>query len=328
MSVLAFTNGVEDYSPIWSFQSKIFDGRKSRSPSDSNGLRVAIMIISSKQSNEERIPNLMEVWGRKMMKHPLVADLTFITIDVPGFDGIPHAQIPEKYADLYKRTRHYGWMKVNAKLVIKTAYTMRYCVDNTDADWCIRAMDDTFLPEEGFWNMIKSLREKGNPREVPLAAGNCIVGGNFGFYLQGGSGWVFSRKAAEMMVEREEKWITSIRNQEDYHIGSIIKEIGISQTGAEVDYGGVSGHFMPKERYETFSWENVSTCPESLPPEQACNHQLHPYRNMGMLHSWDVHLTHSDWVEWLKKVPEDAMIYYTGGTMHLCRTRNATNQKM
>ena len=289
--------------------------------------RFAIFILTSGSTNYQRIPQLMNMWGYRMMNYSRVSDFKFLTIDVPGFEQFSSLSVPQSYRKLYKNLTKRPKRYYNFDLAIKDAWALLDCVKNTTAAWCFRLMDDTYVNPEGFKMFVENLDTLGDPWEKEIILGNCLARNRRKWFLQGGSGIVFSRRAAERFIEFHEEWITSLNIHEDGHITRIAERFGITSQSADSPF--FAGHFLDPGVWQNFSWNSPTDfpiCPEVVGTERHCNHHLIPYHNVAFLHCIPAFMNQEAWQTWFKNVPRDAMMYFTGKTFQLCRARiNNTN---
>lgn len=86
-------------------------------------------------------------------------------------------------------------------ILAKFLFALRFFLYETDDEWFWRGTDDTVIDFHNFEKFIGLLYSEYDPKE-PIFLGNCIegiiTGHNFP-YLQGGSGVLMSRRAAELL---------------------------------------------------------------------------------------------------------------------------------
>ena len=274
--------------------------------------RISWYIISSRRSNK-RIRSLMSTWGEKIRNDTSTASFNFVSIESPGFEKYSSITVPkriEAFRPLMTRT---DWSDRHGFLVFKNAAILEHCVKNTSADWCMRCCDDLYVHMEGYKLFLRHLASLPDPRTVPMMFGNCLDLGEK-WFLQGGSGYVFSRKAVEMFLEFEDDWIINAYGSEDVHLARI--GIRLNITSAMADSTFFTGHFSSRD-YSGI-WNRCRECPERVEPEPYCNHSLIPLRNVAFFHDKAQRFTPEKWQSWLKNVPENAMMYYEQCSMRIC----------
>jgi hypothetical protein len=290
-----------------------FDGsRISRLP------KLGFFFLTSNITTRARVPGMMASWGDRIRHHPAVSDFVFASIEDPTFSYLPSADVFPHYAKLLTRLRHFSPSNIGVRLLVKDIFTIEYCVRNTSADWCFRLMDDLYVNEDAFDDFVHWIAARPNPRTTPYVIGNCLLTRQVGFYLQGGSGYAFSRFAAERLVEVYEEWLLGIDMWEDFYITKFIKSLGIRSQACDCPY--FSGHFIRWALWLRWKWTSrfVPQCPQKLQTEKYCAHRIVPVRKLVFIHSLLTFMTHERWVEGMKKVPENAMIYYNESAPIFC----------
>jgi hypothetical protein len=281
--------------------------------------KLAFVIITSHFS-EKRVRPLMQMWGNSVRRHRAISNFVFLSIESPAMKDLPSITVPAAYRGLYPKLRHHKPGHVSVQLVMKDAYVMEYCVKNTSADWCFRLMDDLYINEPGLDGFVEYLMALPDPRTTIMVLGNCMDTPSVKFYLQGGSGYAFSRRAAELMVERKDQWITSVQEWEDFHLTHFLTGVGL--TSQMIDSVYFTGHFIRWAWWGRFRWNNpidYPDCPAVLRREAQCNHQMFPYHKMVFIHALKDYMKQQNWREWFTKMPRDAVVYYIGTGIRICR---------
>lgn len=185
-------------------------------------------------------------------------------------------------------------------------------------------MDDTYVQLEKYEEFLDWLRRKPkNPTKEPMAFGNCLSWGPGTYYLQGGSGYIFSRKAAEKMIELEDWWIKTMDLAEDNHLWRFFQALNIS--GPETACPYFAGHFLPHKQYKIMLSKKLRlkrkwpTCPDNIEIQPECNQGLMPYQNVVFSHAWKPKMSHEEWRYWFTRIPNNAMFYFDRLDLKLCR---------
>lgn len=290
-----------------------------------NGIAVYVITCNSTKS---RMKGVMETWGPKLRNHPAVSYFSFITGSYENVFDIPYPIIKTSSDyDRFKRPANVSAELYSSwDLAPKDAFIMRHCAEQTNSSWCLRILDDTYVNMPAFENFVVWLSEQGNPRENPMAFGNCLNWWDH-WLLQGGSGWIFSRKAGEMFIESEDEWITSMKTFEDHHVVQFFDKIGWTSRQASCPY--FSGHFLEQDQFDSWKWSPTPNlympCPTRIQSESHCaNNRLIPFRSVAFLHSCQAKLTQYQWERWLSEVPEDTMFYNHLVSFTLCIGPNST----
>jgi hypothetical protein len=296
-----------------------FDLTQTRAPP-----RLCFVILSSNLT-KGRVRPMMEAWGNSVRYYPAISDFYFLSIEDPAMSDLPSIDLPPSYSDLYPKLVYLKPHEVSVQLVIKDAYAMEYCVTNTSADWCFRLMDDLYINEEGLDDFIEHLRTLPDPRTTAMVFGNCMDTKTVQFYLQGGSGYMFSRRAAELMVAQKNDWIVNVREWEDFHLTNFLTSLNL--TSQDVDSPYFTGHFIRWAWWDRFKWNNTEIdfpdCPDEIPEQRECSHRLFPYHKVVFVHALKAYMTEPRWQKWFAEAPRDAWLYYGGTGFNICRGKFA-----
>ena len=115
------------------------------------------------------------------------------------------------------------------KLCSKLYAALEYFIYNTNSGWFLRLCEDTAINLETFPLFLSELNENFNPYIDTVIQGACL-GKTNSTYIQGGSGFVFSRKAA-IDLFNDFSWFRSmffINKADDRVLGFYFQRIGLS----------------------------------------------------------------------------------------------------
>ena len=114
------------------------------------------------------------------------------------------------------------------KLISKLFAALKYFLEHSNAGWFLRICEDTVINLDTFPLFLKELNENFNPYQDFVIQGACLGKINT-TYLQGGSGFVFSRRAA-YQIYQDYSWfrmMTNINKADDRLLGYYLSKIGV-----------------------------------------------------------------------------------------------------
>jgi hypothetical protein len=104
----------------------------------------------------------------------------------------------------------------NDRQIIQRILALQYCINNSNCQWVMSIDDDYLINIENLEIMMLELNSNYNPFLQPVMKGFCINNLELKIsYLQGGSGYIFSRKACEIIFSRYEEFAWNFNNHED-----------------------------------------------------------------------------------------------------------------
>lgn len=159
----------------------------------------------------------------------------------------------------------------------------QYMIKHLEYDWYWSLTDDVYVDISALDNYITELLQIYDPRKDFVIAGQYMK--RIGYeYLQGGSGMIFSRKAAEIFVEKGEDWIKNVSLCDDCQIEYFFHSIGKKVISASSDRMFGSGlvfypilaNYFPKLMIpcKLYNYFGVKTVPINK------SIALHPVHNM------------------------------------------------
>ena len=112
---------------------------------------------------------------------------------------------PPRYRKLIEKYINKRGMFIHLDFVAKTWFCIKYILEKTNFDWFWRGTEDIFINWEKLDGYVRYLARTYNPRTDPIVLGHCIpkLPDQKSAWIQGGSGMLISRKAAELL----EPWL-------------------------------------------------------------------------------------------------------------------------
>ena len=168
----------------------------------------------------------------------------------PDYQKMRDRLINENEGDHYDRT-------------IKRVYSLEYFVKNTTFDWVALITDDVYVNLNNLKEFFDDLKTYGDPRTVPMVFGHCID--VRWVYLQGGSGYIVSRRAAELFVRFGKEHINARFEYDDIYFSRLLFKVGLNiyETSSDRiighDFLGVGTSSVVNKH-----WNNFPNCPNHL----------------------------------------------------------------
>jgi hypothetical protein len=153
-------------------------------------------------------------------------------------------------------------------LGLRDVSACRHFVAHSDALWFVRLVDDTCVNVAKLQTMFDSLRQVGDPRATAIIKGHCI---DYRPFLNGGSGFLFSRRAAELFAAEALEWFRQMRMPEDCHFGVFLERIGL--TPSEATSKSAVGHSWQPGDWEflrTRNYSIISVCSQERHWQISC----------------------------------------------------------
>lgn len=194
-----------------------------------------------------------------------------------------------------------------------------YFLKNTSCDFFINPCDDVFVDSERIGQLASILRSKYNTNEDMVMLGHCIfhcfVGGTF---LQGGAGYLMSRKMATKFVYFAEKWLKESTTYDDVEITRFLSYVNQTPKDcASHFFAGFGFHALKKHDYD----------PKILP---FCPNVTEPLCGTGVMKFEDVYIVHPDlplmkpslktWINF-KNMLKDKKYHFGWYSNRNCRTK-------
>jgi hypothetical protein len=178
------------------------------------------------------------------------------------------------------------WAWNRKPMVGKRILSAQYFYFNTTAMWYILMTDNAFLFLENLKEMLADLSRQWQPEEESVILGNCMSQGGRPPFLQGGTGWLMSRKAVGDFLKIAPVWFQETSTSEDVHFTAAMRQINLSVKEATSPY--FLGQYLYKDDYdlmEGFNFSKLYECPKvNRILCTACKPFVAPFRKIVFFH--------------------------------------------
>jgi hypothetical protein len=159
---------------------------------------------------------------------------------------------PDEFRDLILANPNPRYRPLS-DLASKFIFALRFFLLHTHHRWFWRGTDDAIINFAKLPNFVEFLDRTYNPLTETVILGNCI-GKDRESFLQGGSGWVLSRRAAERVEALRWAWVPRIDHADDVRFTRVLDRLNVSLANA------TSPFFLGHDLY--FNGETIAgDCP-------------------------------------------------------------------
>jgi hypothetical protein len=218
----------------------------------------------------------------------------------------------------------------DSDLAAKFVFALRFFLQNSDAGWFWRGTDDAVVHFQNLPNFVAYLDDKYDPLKEIVVLGNCIDrdeehGGRvYRGFLQGGSGWVLSRRAAELVERMGWTWVPEIDWADDVIFTRVLERLNLSV------FNGTSEFFLGHDAkdWDRFQIENpggLPVCPRAEERNAVrCRKFTSPLRDLVFWHrQWDQMGPRMDDAEAMFRAPPNVHFWMDASDTRLCLAENS-----
>jgi hypothetical protein len=192
-------------------------------------------------------------------------------------------------------------------LVAMDFFSLTYFLEQRTEPWFYRGICDSFLNLKRLPSFLSELTESFNPWTDSVVRGDCVVSRGI-LFLQGGSGFLCSRAAAQRMnniTQFLQLWV----GYEDATMGPFLKSVGISI------HDSCSGAFMGHGPDEVSDVDHAQRCPVRDLKRVPVPYHVERVRDLFAYHKQENSGHHLEnalpWAEWLFQAPESLRWFIT-----------------
>ncbi|KAK8895352.1 hypothetical protein M9Y10_023813 [Tritrichomonas musculus] len=135
-----------------------------------------------------------------------------------------------------------------------------YFLKNTTADFFINPTDDVFVDSSRINKLAYILGTQYNTNENDVVLGNCVLNcDKRKSSLQGGTGYIMTRKMAKKFVDFAAKWLQKTKVWDDYEFNDFLSSINQSPKTVACPYmAGLGFNGLDRK----FDFSSLTVCPE------------------------------------------------------------------
>jgi hypothetical protein len=244
---------------------------------DVNGLYMGVICVSA---DCERGKDLWAAWGERFVTESKNSVFRFVTALKDGDFWSPlhiKVRIP---ANESNSLRHIFYMNLES---------VQHFVSTTSLPWYVRTTYDCFCYLPNLWKWIAKLNEKYDPYREIVFKGQSIMSKDEFLFVHGGSGWLLSRRAAQRMIEVEDKLKQMYKNRyfgDDVAIRDFLQLMNISWSQA--DSTVFQGSAINPIDYEAIVAANMSIARAislSCPAPEHLMHGIYQLNKLVFMHN-------------------------------------------
>lgn len=186
-------------------------------------------------TNSPRQQNIYQDWISRIVPEHKFA---FLCAQGESKNNFTYISYPKEYEALFtNNSRH----RQNQDRASKRIAGMHYFLQHTDCDYYWSITDDILVDYEEFDRMTCYLLRNFNTYKD-----NVCIGHNLDNFLQGATGFLMSRKAAQIVSSQGKQWIGSLSREDDVETSQFAKMLNIDfwDTYSPFVYGEEPSLFM------------------------------------------------------------------------------------
>ena len=168
-------------------------------------------------------------------------------------------------------------------VISKRLYSMEKMLSNNAFEWLLSVTDDVKINIKNLPRMIKILNFKYKPRDDVIVKGNGIDLLSLPF-LQGGSGFIISRKAAEEILKMKHWILYDSFLVDDMRFSEVWKRLGLRMRN--ISSGFFLGHQFDDFNDEIIdhNFKIIPNCP-LINPQRSCGYNFHHLKDLTIFHT-------------------------------------------
>ncbi|KAH0792832.1 hypothetical protein GPJ56_003242 [Histomonas meleagridis] len=179
-------------------------------------------------------------------------------------EDILNLKVPEYYRNITSKIKpyqNYNWKSID--IYRKTYFGLSYFLHETNYRWLHRGSDDNVVNLKNLESFYESIEQKYDPLNEKVILGCCTRHASTPGYLQGGCGFLYSRKAVELMLPIYEDVIFNCKVSEDVCHKQFLIRLNITIINAtSLSFLGHPFSKEDSERIDKNDFHDLVPCPK------------------------------------------------------------------
>ena len=242
-----------------------------------------LLIIAVTMNNSKRALPMYHSWAKYVKSHSSHDNVFLISND-----GCPNTPLKcLKPSNWYKESKNKTNLIENVvqfrDVISKRLYSMEVMLSDEKFDWLLSVTDDVKINTHNLHRMMKWFNQKYNSKKDIVVKGHAIDLLPITF-LQGGSGFIISRKAAEKILNMKYWILYESFLVDDMRFSEVWKRLGVRIREASSGFFiGHQFHNLMDELIER-NYRLIPQCP-LFNPQQSCGSKFHHLRDLTIFHT-------------------------------------------
>ena len=258
--------------------------------------------------SRNRVNNQMKTWVNEF-REKISNNAYYINVDGSPLDIAPYTEISNYLKEIGKNNiKNYC-----LNIALKRLGSIEFFLHNTTSDWVWLTCDDSYLEVERVGDLISDLYSRGNPNKDIILNGHCCwISIPF---LQGGSGYIFSRKAAEEFWSFRDEFLKLEECQDDLQLTKFIKNKKLKLNS--ISNSRLMGTRFSEKNIRLIkegNFSSVQTCPIII-NKGLCSEELKPLSKLTIIHEGSMFKN----ILFNKSIPNMMYWYQDGLDSILCK---------
>lgn len=190
----------------------------------------------------------------------------------------------------------------------------QYVKNHEEFDWYWTLTDDVSIDIPEINKMLAKISLTKDPRKDIIILGECVAANWSSInktYLQGGVGYILSRKATLEFLDYAPEWFKNSPKLDDVAIRVFIDHLNLTMNDVSIHqfHGTEIGFPFNQTTFE----ENIATCPKEYTPIDDCgygNNNFYPIQELSALHLSNPKVNIREWSRIMNAKKTKKNIYY------------------
>lgn len=226
-----------------------------------------------------RQKTVYDVWLKRLK--PLGYDFVFCSDE--KLDDYPSIKANREFyieGDVFYEGKKRNW-RANLNREMKRLSVAEYFIKHTNDDFVFITCDDVFLDTDKLNDWAFKLNMLYGTNST-IVLGDCIYQKRKDYlFLQGGSGYLLSRKAAEKFLEFGKYWVSTSETADDVEFSRFIDHIGLP-------FRKTASPYMFGHPISDFNISRLKKCPPNSAWNKECDVGLFPLSEVLIIHNSNI----------------------------------------
>jgi hypothetical protein len=245
-------------------------------------IRFHIGIMTHAQRDGAYLASHMNLWGREFLSSRYSDGMHYVSEK-----AVRDLIVPTAVVNL-SHLRNLSWRPRLARgQATKRIASFRYFLRHTRTSFLLFTTDNAFVWVKNLPYLAGQLRMRKLTTRSHFIWGNCMKNSREEF-IQGGSGYLLSRRTARLILKIADLWIPTVEHSEDVYFERAMNSVGLSARRSSSEFFiGQYINWGQQEAIESFNFTAIQSCAQGTP--KSCRPFFYPYNKIVVLHRLSNH---------------------------------------
>jgi hypothetical protein len=274
-----------------------------------NSSKIFVALVSMPGDDRQLYSRVM--WADEMNKYT-PHKVVYLCAEGKDFPETPYLHISQEYDSIIKMSPK---GRIDRDRAIKRYVAAKYFYEETDFEWFLSATDDIYIDLARLPQIYDYLSQYDTNKDIVFKGH--VIYYDKAWYLQGGSGYIYSRKAAKIFIDIGIDFIKTITYNDDLFFGNFTKIYNI--TLSDMATSLMHGHVIWVRIFSMSFFKKLPKCPAVPPLADIYGKEFFKIQDLVIFHTMYTKGNYLKYILKAQRMYDDVYLFHQKIHIRFCR---------